>query len=411
MAYYDKKVIYLSYMEEEMKIKSAGFIKIENREGDVKLEMRISGLLMLIDGTYEVQAFTRTKGIHTLGKVYMHQGMGEWSANYYGGKIAGESVNYGDISEIKINLPGNKYIEGRIPEVTKVEKKAPSKVERIFSAFDLDSAEADKGYSVKQNKKEIKRENKRQESQEKSGEKLQGNSENRWEEKLQGNSENRWEEKLQGNSDSRWEEKLQGKPESRREEKIQGNLENRWEDKLQDKPANKWENKTEDKWLYNENSSTKDKEPELKAGSLPGCSPGVEEYRNGRQEECIKMEQVILNDKWQQLMQVYPVVHPYDDDRKYVSIEPKDFVIMTGDYQHLANNSFLLHGFYNYRHIVLGKEADPSDPNGSFYLGVPGVYYEREKMVALMFGFEAFECNGGRAEPGKFGYYLRKVKI
>ena len=371
MAYYDKKVIYLSYMEEEMKIKSAGFIKIENREGDVKLEMRISGLLMLIDGTYEVQAFTRTKGIHTLGKVYMHQGMGEWSANYYGGKIAGESVNYGDISEIKINLPGNKYIEGRIPEVTKVEKKAPSKVERIFSAFDLDSAEADKGYSVKQNKKEIKRENKRQESQEKSGEKLQGNSENRWEEKLQGNSENRWEEK----------------------------------------PANKWENKTEDKWLYNENSSTKDKEPELKAGSLPGCSPGVEEYRNGRQEECIKMEQVILNDKWQQLMQVYPVVHPYDDDRKYVSIEPKDFVIMTGDYQHLANNSFLLHGFYNYRHIVLGKEADPSDPNGSFYLGVPGVYYEREKMVALMFGFEAFECNGGRAEPGKFGYYLRKVKI
>ena len=32
-------------------------------------------------------------------------------------------------------------------------------------------------------------------------------------------------------------------------------------------------------------------------------------------------------------------------------------------------------------------------------------------LVALMFGFEAFECSGGKAEAGKFGYYLRKVRI
>lgn len=121
----------------------------------------------------------------------------------------------------------------------------------------------------------------------------------------------------------------------------------------------------------------------------------------------IDMENIILNDKWEQLCQIYPVIHPYEDDRQYISIQPKDFVIMTGDYQHLANNSFLLHGFYNYRYIILGNEKD----EGGFYLGVPGVYYEREKMVALMFGFEAFECSGGKAEAGKFGYYLRKVGI
>lgn len=128
----------------------------------------------------------------------------------------------------------------------------------------------------------------------------------------------------------------------------------------------------------------------------------------GGKEKEIKMEEMILDDKWKQLCQMYPVVHPYEDEREYISIQPKDFVVMTGDYQHLANNSFLLHGFYNYRHIVLGQEPGKE---GNFYLGVPGVYYEREKMVALMFGFEAFECCGGRAEPGKFGYYLRKVKI
>lgn len=152
----------------------------------------------------------------------------------------------------------------------------------------------------------------------------------------------------------------------------------------------------------------------------------------GGQGKEIKMEEMILNDKWEQLCRMYPVVHPYEDERKYISIQPKDFVVMTGDYQHLANNSFLLHGFYNYRHIVLGREPlsginegravkEPGKEKadrgknkeacGDFFLGVPGVYYEREKMVALMFGFEAFECCGGKAEPGKFGYYLRRVKI
>jgi hypothetical protein len=110
-------------------------------------------------------------------------------------------------------------------------------------------------------------------------------------------------------------------------------------------------------------------------------------------------------DKWHQLLQNYNQINPYNDERIYLSLEPKDFVIMSAEYQHLAHNSFLLHGFYNYRHIILGKEND------ELYLGVPGVYYEREKMVAKMFGFEAFECEGRKAENGKFGYYLKKVKL
>ncbi len=112
----------------------------------------------------------------------------------------------------------------------------------------------------------------------------------------------------------------------------------------------------------------------------------------------------LYEDKWEQLLAAYENIHPYGDDRVYIKLEPKDFVILRSDYQHLVNNSFLLHGFYNYRYLILGKEK-------SFYIGVPGVFYEREKMVALMFGFEAFECEGGDAEEGKFGYYLRKVEI
>lgn len=112
----------------------------------------------------------------------------------------------------------------------------------------------------------------------------------------------------------------------------------------------------------------------------------------------------LYESKWEQLLSAYEQIHPYGDNRIYIKLEPKDFIVLRSNYQHLVNNSFLLHGFYNYRYVILGKEKD-------YYIGVPGVFYEREKMVALMFGFEAFECEGGEAEEGKFGYYLRKVEI
>ncbi len=113
----------------------------------------------------------------------------------------------------------------------------------------------------------------------------------------------------------------------------------------------------------------------------------------------------LKEDKWEQLRATFEQIHPYGDERCYVKLEPKDFVILQEKYQHLVNNSFLLHGFYNYRYVILGKEQD------CYYLGVPGVYYEREKMVAQMFGFEAFECPGGEVKTGEFGYYLRRVEL
>lgn len=141
----------------------------------------------------------------------------------------------------------------------------------------------------------------------------------------------------------------------------------------------------------------------------------------------------ISEDKWQQLCALYPVCHPFGSKEDYVSITPGDFVVLRKEYQNLVSNSFLLHGFYNYHHIILGRKEDPMGE--IYYLGVPGAYYEREKMVAVMFGFEGFQVsdqkrNSGvtglthtesmavqkedtarRTPAGAFGYYMRRVEI
>lgn len=120
-------------------------------------------------------------------------------------------------------------------------------------------------------------------------------------------------------------------------------------------------------------------------------------------------EQALRTDKWEQLKKTYPIVHPIREEEEYLKIAPKDFVIFTEKYQELVHNSFLLHGYYNYKHLILGKRE--KDGKVIYYLGVPGTFHDREKTVAVMFGFEAFDGKREPAENGDFGYYLRRVEI
>lgn len=114
-------------------------------------------------------------------------------------------------------------------------------------------------------------------------------------------------------------------------------------------------------------------------------------------------------DKWEQLCTMYPVIHPFEDGREYLSVAPADFVVLRQEYQKMVHNSFLLHGYYNYRHLILGRLREGN--RWQYYLGVPGNFYHREKMVAEMFGFEAFEGEKDSAAPGDFGYFMKRVEI
>lgn len=80
----------------------------------------------------------------------------------------------------------------------------------------------------------------------------------------------------------------------------------------------------------------------------------------------------------------------------------------------LANNSFLLHGFYNYHHLLYIKEGDMC------WLGVPGIYHEKERAIARSFGFPQFQriedMDVNLSDDEKnlyddFGYWCRQVEL
>lgn len=75
-------------------------------------------------------------------------------------------------------------------------------------------------------------------------------------------------------------------------------------------------------------------------------------------------------------------------------------------FRNYIHNSFLLHGYYNYGHVIIDETGE--EPR----LGVPGNYYEREQMVAAMFGFPDFEParEGDKIGNGTFGYFYTQGK-
>lgn len=122
-----------------------------------------------------------------------------------------------------------------------------------------------------------------------------------------------------------------------------------------------------------------------------------------------KEERHMESTKWKQLWDIYPHIRPFNDEREYLQLRPEDFVIFTKEFFSLANNSFLLHGFYNYEHLVLTKEKRQDKER--YYVGVPGNFYVKEKQVAVLFGFQSFEGKREPAQNGDFGYYMIPVEI
>lgn len=141
------------------------------------------------------------------------------------------------------------------------------------------------------------------------------------------------------------------------------------------------------------------------------CGEGIEEkpQAQARKEGTGRFE---CHPIAQNIIRKFPRIYPFEDNEicDCVRIEPQDIGLLPIDAWVLGNNSYLLHGYYTYRHLIFGKI---NSPNGIIYvLGVPGIYQNRESFMAKMFGFEYFKCAKRTEEKnGEFGYYYLPIQL
>jgi len=98
----------------------------------------------------------------------------------------------------------------------------------------------------------------------------------------------------------------------------------------------------------------------------------------------------------------------------YEKIQRQDISRLPRKEWRLANNSFLLHGFFNYHHLLYIEEE------GRIWIGVPGIYHEKEQTAANAFGFTEFRRladvdvdlqENERNTYEDFGYWCRQIPL
>ncbi len=116
---------------------------------------------------------------------------------------------------------------------------------------------------------------------------------------------------------------------------------------------------------------------------------------------------------WDFLSKTYPKIQAFESQYgcEILVIKPQDIGLLPREVWIYGNNSFLLHGYYNYRYLILARLENPQGfPR--YLLGVPGHYFNNEKYMASMFGFPNFVLSKKQqAQDGRFGYWYTDIRL
>lgn len=116
---------------------------------------------------------------------------------------------------------------------------------------------------------------------------------------------------------------------------------------------------------------------------------------------------------WNFFSRTYPKIQAFDYSGgcEILIIKPQDIGLLPREAWVYGNNSFLLHGYYNHRYLLLARLNNPKG-NPRFLIGVPGHYYNNEKYMAAMFGFPNFVLSKMQpAGDGRFGYWYTDIRL
>ncbi len=113
---------------------------------------------------------------------------------------------------------------------------------------------------------------------------------------------------------------------------------------------------------------------------------------------------------WKQVEGMYPKIYPFYGDKNVwgVQAQLRDIKYLPQKYWVLGNNSFLLHGYFNYGTILMGYMEEEK----KYFIGVPGVFQNQERVLASLFGFPEFRTQQQCIQKtGEFGYWYRFLDI
>ncbi len=402
--FFQKKIIYLDYVERENKIKNGGVIKWEARGDESRVLIHIRGLYPTDSCRGELMLLSEGEG-YPADTIYLQYGTAEYAGIWHNENLAGTGIPYEGCDGIIIKLSETRFLRGiwrnrekhkaETPETAPQNESEPAVLAAAQTAEEPMAAVQTMGpVSAAQTVLDAYDDTVLEPQPMPGNEEVRQNESGAEAPQLMPEAGESWNEETgveAPNPMPATEESRKDEPEAEAPNPMP-----EAEEPQQDEPGEEEQPEPQQAIpLAEEEAQSHEAESASEALFL-------------RSQRKMQAGQISPN-KWEQLNRIYPKIQPFGDVREYLSIAPCDFVILSEHYQEMVQNSFLLHGYYNYGHLILTKIKEGIDDN--YYLGVPGVYYEREKQAALLFGFEGFEGDGDAVQDGSFGYYMKRVEI
>lgn len=157
-------------------------------------------------------------------------------------------------------------------------------------------------------------------------------------------------------------------------------------------------------------------EPELEPVTAPVEVQEVpEQTTQAASTDSIQTEPVRASsvpESWKKIFDDREKLMIFSDDDIYdcVEITPEDIFLLPNLAWGLKNNEFLKYGYYNFRHLILGKKYNEKE--NTYIIGVPGIYTRRDRGSASMYGFDRFRFSmRSDVRLNQFGYWYMEIKL
>lgn len=152
----------------------------------------------------------------------------------------------------------------------------------------------------------------------------------------------------------------------------------------------------------------KETDEEISQKETAGKSENENEIRSAETENKCQGCEPGTDTRWNRATARYIHFQPVQDEKieDAIRIQPSDLKILWQKGLRQGSNSFLMHGYYQHQHLMIGKGKE-----GGYILGIPGFY--GEKNMAEMFGFPEFRRakteRTSEIKEQTFGYWCKNL--
>ena len=153
---------------------------------------------------------------------------------------------------------------------------------------------------------------------------------------------------------------------------------------------------------------SKETDEEIPQKETAGKSENENEIRSAETENKCQGCEPGTDTRWNRATARYIHFQPVQDEKieDAIRIQPSDLKILWQKGLRQGSNSFLMHGYYQHQHLMIGKGKE-----GGYILGIPGFY--GAKNMAEMFGFPEFRRakteRTSEIKEQTFGYWCKNL--